>query len=280
MKKPIVGIDDLKDYFDRISKVSRFHLFLFFMFQGFYYFYWKYVMQLEKFSNEFTARFMWVYLFSLFPLAYGEMLGHFEFSKVTPELKLPQIIGYAKDLFYSWGLAAIVWTSFLYLCVSQGYFEFEWKVLSWKFVLEGTFYYFFESILFYTYHRSLHHPLFYRKVHYVHHTRTKLTYIDGDHLHPIETAINSTAMLIPPLLFHFCFGQAISLCAWSTFLVVRQFITTDCHVGRRVAPNLLDFIPFYMKKRTNHLYHHKHNGNKNFGYQVFWEKLFGTYHDY
>lgn len=68
-----------------------------------------------------------------------------------------------------------------------------------------------EDFGFYWTHRLLHHPLFYKKIHKVHHEFNNTTILATTYNHPVESVITS----LPTALGMFILGKR---CHYSTYI--------------------------------------------------------------
>lgn len=227
------------------------------------------------FKWNWRISFMGLYLSTIVPLLMGEICGHCLFTctidNKSKKEKYKKYLGHLK----SWVIAGIYWL--VYMWLHQDKYTMSFNPLNFVF----TFFYsmLVESLVFYLGHRLQHTDVIYNNSHFVHHSISSITHLDGDNLHNIDIIMNATSMLLPVMTSHYLHNHKLSLYGWYSFLFIRQFITADCHSSLpSTQKNLLNLIPFYMT-RNHHRFHHHGNRNKNFGYYKIWEVLFGTYVD-
>jgi len=115
----------------------------------------------------------------------------------------------------------------------------------------------------------LHWPIFYQRVHKLHHTFSTPFGLAAAYAHPVEVVVLGIATFMGPLIVrpHF-----FTFYCWILF---RQLEAVGTHCGYEI-PNPLDMLPFYGGV-VPHDYHHKsfiYNYGSRFTYL---DKLFGTY---
>jgi sterol desaturase/sphingolipid hydroxylase (fatty acid hydroxylase superfamily) len=115
------------------------------------------------------------------------------------------------------------------------------------------------NIAFYTIHRILHQPIFYKLIHHVHHEYIEPVGPSALYAHPIEFIFsNNLAFLIPFCIFGTRYYIALGMIFFGSFM------TVSAHVNHK--------IKFF---GDNHLYHHK-KFNYNFGFGSYLDKLLNT----
>ena len=132
-------------------------------------------------------------------------------------------------------------------------------------VIEDTWHYFF--------HRLLHHRRVYKYIHKVHHHFQVPFGLVAEYAHPLETLILGGGFFFGILFFA---NHVFFLWAWMFF---RLLETIDVHSGYDFPFNPLHLIPGYAGARWHDFHHMNFNGNYSSTF-VWWDKLFGTDHQY
>lgn len=125
--------------------------------------------------------------------------------------------------------------------------------------------------LFYASHRVLHHRSLYSWVHKQHHEFKTTVVIAFEYSHPIETALNTLTVVVPPLVV----GAHPVMTAVSIGL--RMWESVDCHCGYELPWYVSPWVLLRTPRR--HDYHHARNLGS-FGIFPIWDKLLGTAEPY
>lgn len=129
---------------------------------------------------------------------------------------------------------------------------------------------FFNSMHFYWIHRMLHWPPLYRSVHHVHHRSINIGPWSGISMHPVETAIFMSSVLIhfvipthPAIvLFHLAsrvIGPTLSHCGFETILLKDSKVMSAGHFHHQL----------------HHRYYECNYGTP----EMPWDEWFGSFHD-
>ena len=146
---------------------------------------------------------------------------------------------------------------------------------SWQYYIATTaFVIFFHDTYFYWVHRLMHHPLFYERVHKVHHLSKDPTPWASFAFHPFEALleIGFVPILIFSIPLHY--SSLIVLSLWQIVFNVMG------HLGYEMFPRKALQHPLlkWLNTSTNHNMHHKYV-RFNYGlYFSFWDTLMGTTH--
>ena len=132
---------------------------------------------------------------------------------------------------------------------------------------------FTNSLIFYGYHRILHSGFLW-ELHKTHHSATELLIITNFRHHPLEYGIRTLVYTIPASLLGVSPEVLITYSIFSGFIVLMQHSDMDWN---------LPFVERYLIiGAQGHRVHHSTaelHQNKNLGYLVLWDWLFGTlYH--
>ena len=122
----------------------------------------------------------------------------------------------------------------------------------------------------YLIHRSLHRVSFLWAFHAVHHSSERLDWLATSRVHPVDLAINITAVTLPTIAL----GK-VELAPWLvTFFFVYPFVT---HANARIR---LGAVGTVLVTPAFHHWHHAADGeahDRNFGmFLSVWDRLFGT----
>jgi sterol desaturase/sphingolipid hydroxylase (fatty acid hydroxylase superfamily) len=132
----------------------------------------------------------------------------------------------------------------------------------------------FHDTYFYWVHRLMHHPLFYERVHKVHHLSKDPTPWAAFAFHPFEALleIGFVPIIIFTLPLHF--SSLLILSVWQILFNVMGHLGYETFP--RNTPN--NFLLKWLNTSTNHNMHHKYV-RCNYGlYFSFWDKLMNTNH--
>tara|TARA_R110002124_G_scaffold255060_1_gene420661 strand:+ start:196 stop:981 length:786 start_codon:yes stop_codon:yes gene_type:complete len=127
---------------------------------------------------------------------------------------------------------------------------------------------------FYWLHRLMHHPLFFKRVHLVHHYSTNPTPFSAYSFHPLEAILESA---IIPLI---AFTLPVHKTTLIFFLLFQFAYNVYGHLGYELYPK--KFHQWKISKWINtsvaHNMHHRYS-NYNYGlYFLFWDRIMGTLH--
>ncbi len=142
------------------------------------------------------------------------------------------------------------------------------------YIVTTVFLIFFHDSYFYWVHRLMHHPLFYDRVHKVHHLSKDPTPWAAFAFHPFEALleIGFVPILIFTVPLHFT--SLLILSIWQIVFNVMG------HLGYEIFPRSTpgNFFLKWFNTSTNHNMHHKYV-RCNYGlYFSFWDKLMNTNH--
>ncbi len=127
-----------------------------------------------------------------------------------------------------------------------------------------------EDACFYTTHRLLHTPFFYKYVHSWHHQYVSVVGPASEHAHPVEYSLgNLLPVVVGPLLFQ------VHLFTWFAFLIVRVVVSIDEHSGFSLPWSPVRLLP-WGASAEGHAWHHSHTDGM-FASQFAWlDALLGT----
>ncbi len=125
----------------------------------------------------------------------------------------------------------------------------------------------------YWYHRALHEVPFLWRWHAVHHSVTRLYWLNGLRVHPIEIFMQTLIYVIPLALLQ----PPAEIVLMSVFMSLSIGIFQHANIGVK-----LGFWEYIFSIGDNHRYHHyntKGIGDSNYGGEfITWDIIFGTFH--
>ncbi len=127
-----------------------------------------------------------------------------------------------------------------------------------------------EDFCHYWFHRWLHTPFGYNKIHHIHHQFTAPSSLAATYSHPVEVIIQGLGTFMGPLLFR---PHLLVLVLWTN---ARQFSAIDSHSGYDFPFSLNNLFPSIFGGADFHDFHHRtYNGaySSNF---IWWDVLLNT----
>ncbi|KAN0034010.1 hypothetical protein ACTFIV_000490 [Dictyostelium citrinum] len=126
-----------------------------------------------------------------------------------------------------------------------------------------------EDFYFYWAHRALHHGIWYKYIHKVHHDFASPFGITAEYAHPLETIILGAGTVIGPFIFS---RDLFTLWVW---LGVRLYQTVECHSGYDFPWSFTNLIPFWGGAPFHDYHHEVFIGNYASTF-TYLDKIFGT----
>jgi len=138
-------------------------------------------------------------------------------------------------------------------------------------VLEGAFYWFAGTFVFYWWHRLRHANGFWRVFHQVHHSPSRIEVLTSFYKHPVEIAADS---ILAGVLIYCVFGGSATAGAWTSFFgAVGEYLY---HANIRTPR----WLGWFIQRPEHHSIHHQLDVHRyNFGDLTWWDRLFGTFKD-
>lgn len=134
------------------------------------------------------------------------------------------------------------------------------------FVLEDAWHYWF--------HRALHTPMLYKKVHKLHHQYSAPFGLAAEYASPIEVAILAFGSVGVPVVFAAVTGNLHVLTMY-TWIVLRLFQAIDAHSGYEFPWSLHHILPFWAGADHHDVHHEKFLGNYASSFR-WWDACLGT----
>ncbi|MCG2791954.1 MAG: sterol desaturase family protein [Weeksellaceae bacterium] len=191
--------------------------------------------------------------------------------------KFPMQKDYIREIKHSF-LTILIFAGYAFLIFSD---DFRSKTQIYDNFQEHSILYFFASIIlailihdtyFYFMHRIMHHRLFFKHIHLIHHKSTNPNPFSSYSFHPSEAIIEGAVILV------IVFTIPIHKIAIGLFLLFMILFNIYGHLGYELIPKKISnsALGKWINTATYHNVHHK-NSKKNFGlYFTFWDRIFNT----
>jgi len=136
-------------------------------------------------------------------------------------------------------------------------------------ILEGAFYWFVGTFIFYWWHRIRHANGFWLIFHQIHHSPSRIELLTSFYKHPIEIAVDS---MLTGFFIYCVFGGTAEAGAWtSLFGAAGEYFY---HSNIRTPK----WLGWFIQRPEHHSVHHEIGVHKyNFGDITWWDRLFGTF---
>jgi len=138
-------------------------------------------------------------------------------------------------------------------------------------ILQIAFCFLVTDFTFYWFHRALHLPMFYKRIHKQHHKFATTVGVASEYSHPLEDVTNS----ISTLAGTFILGEHMHMAVFWLYLTIRLSETIDAHSGYNFPFSPWRFIPLLHGGSDRHDFHHSHNIG-NYGMFSYLDRMFGT----
>ena len=144
------------------------------------------------------------------------------------------------------------------LWLVSGSFPLELPTNLWLAAAQVVFIFLVDDICFYWYHRTLHHPKLYQRIHKIHHKAYAPVPIEYIYAHPLEWMLGTIGPVIGVSALIAIFGELNAWTFW-TWGALRTLHELDIHSGVRGLVGQL--VPFY----GDMLHHDLHHARPNLG---------------
>ena len=236
---------------------------------------------MEIIGDSITALFLLILLRYLiialiaFLIFYVIWKNQTQFRKI--QLKFPENKDYFRELGYSI-ITVIIFTAIGWLILMspvKDYTRVYWNVD------DHSLGYFFLSIVlillvhdmyFYWTHRAMHHPLFFKVFHKVHHLSTNPSPWAAFAFHPLEAVVEASIIVLVAFLF------PVHPLAIALFLLIMMIYNVYGHLGFELYPRGFSksMIGKWINTSVNHNQHHQFfKGNYGL-YFLWWDRWMGT----
>lgn len=129
-----------------------------------------------------------------------------------------------------------------------------------------------EDFFNYWFHRTVHLPIFYKRIHKKHHEYYNTLSLVCIYAHPIEFVFGN---VFPALSSIWILKSNMHAVTESTWLMLRLFYTHDVHSGYDFPFSLFRAFPFHTTSVYHNYHHLKNNGNYGSLTRT-WDAIFGT----
>jgi sterol desaturase/sphingolipid hydroxylase (fatty acid hydroxylase superfamily) len=136
-------------------------------------------------------------------------------------------------------------------------------------VMEGAFYWFVGTFIFYWWHRIRHANGFWLAFHQVHHSPSRIELLTSFYKHPLEIAADS---IITGFFIYCLFGGTAEAGAWTSFFGAagEYFYHSNIRTPQ--------WVGYFIQRPEHHSIHHQFDVHTyNFGDITWWDRLFGTF---
>jgi sterol desaturase/sphingolipid hydroxylase (fatty acid hydroxylase superfamily) len=163
------------------------------------------------------------------------------------------------------GVAGITWNKFF-----RGNALFE--IGNWKYpVLEGFFYWFIGTFIFYWWHRLRHANGWWLLFHQIHHSPSRIEVLTSFYKHPIEIAADS--ILIGFIIYSLFGGSAVAGAWYALYAATGEYFY---HANIKTP----HWVGYFLQRPEHHSIHHQLGVHKyNFSDITWWDRMFGTFKD-
>lgn len=127
-----------------------------------------------------------------------------------------------------------------------------------------------DDFLYYWFHRGMHTPRLYKRVHGWHHRIVTPWAVTGNYMHPLEYGLTGAVALVGPMLVG---AHVVTLWIWFT---CRQWEAAEGHCGYDLPWTPTHFFPFNDGAVHHDVHHERVRGNYA-GFFPLWDRVFGTY---
>ena len=134
------------------------------------------------------------------------------------------------------------------------------------FVLEDTWHYWF--------HRALHTPTLYKKIHKLHHQYSAPFGLAAEYASPIEVMILAFGAVGIPIIFT-AITKDLHILTMYIWIVLRLFQAIDAHSGYEFPWSLHHVLPFWAGADHHDIHHEKFLGNYSSSFR-WWDAALGT----
>jgi methylsterol monooxygenase len=144
----------------------------------------------------------------------------------------------------------------------------------WKMIYQIAIFFVLEDTWHYWFHRALHTPTLYKKIHKLHHQYSAPFGVAAEYASPIETMILAFGAVGIPIVFC-AFTKDLHILTMYLWIVGRLFQAIDAHSGYEFPWSLHHFLPFWAGADHHDVHHEKFIGNYSSSFR-WWDKLCDT----
>ncbi len=231
--------------------------------------------QLFFFSfQKISSRYFLVALFA-FVIYYVIFKNHFFYQKI--QQRFPKTADYLREGGYSlltmliFSIIIVVLNSPPILAHTTRYKEITEHSWAYYFLVFPILF-FMHDLYFYVAHRIMHHKIFFKYIHLVHHQSVNPSPWAAYAFHPLEAVIEQGIVVL------FYFTLPIHITHLAIFFLFSIIYNVYGHLGYELYPRGFNktLIGKWINTSTNHNQHHQYfKGNYGL-YTLIWDRLFGT----
>lgn len=130
-----------------------------------------------------------------------------------------------------------------------------------------------EDFCFYWTHRILHHPIFYKKFHKVHHAEAEVTTFASADSHPFDVVFNNLSGAYASIIIFGSYAHVLSITLILSLII---FDGLDIHSGYSFPYSAFRLFESREGHNTFHYYHHFKNEGCYSKRISLWDNWFGT----
>ncbi|HZP40253.1 MAG TPA: sterol desaturase family protein [Candidatus Binatia bacterium] len=139
----------------------------------------------------------------------------------------------------------------------------------WTIALQLLFFVYLDDFLYYWFHRAMHAPWLYRRIHGRHHRIVTPWAVTDHYMHPLEYGLTGAVAVVGPLLVG---AHVVTVWLW---FVVRQWEPAEGHSGYDLPWTPTHWLPGNDGAMHRDVHHARVRGNYA-GYLTLWDGVFGT----
>jgi 4-alpha-methyl-delta7-sterol-4alpha-methyl oxidase len=140
----------------------------------------------------------------------------------------------------------------------------------WVVAGQLVFFVYLDDFLYYWFHRAMHAPRLFKRIHGWHHRIITPWAITGHYMHPVEYLLTATVALVGPIAVG---AHVATVWLWFAF---RQWEAAEGHSGYDFPWTPTHFLPGNDGAVHHDVHHGRVRGNYA-GFLPIWDRVFGTY---
>ena len=144
----------------------------------------------------------------------------------------------------------------------------------WKMVYQIGIFFVLEDTWHYWFHRALHTPTLYKKIHKLHHQYSAPFGLAAEYASPIETMILAFGAVGIPIVYT-AITSDLHILTMYLWIICRLFQAIDAHSGYEFPWSLHHFLPFWAGADHHDVHHEKFIGNYSSSFR-WWDALMNT----
>lgn len=182
-----------------------------------------------------------------------------------PGLFWPSVWAWLRNNLWMLAVVVLVWPLVRLSGVHAGPLPTWWLV-----ALQLLFFIYLDDAIYYAFHRTMHRPWWFKRVHGVHHRVHTPWAITGHNMHPFEYVATGLIATLGPVLVG---AHVFTVYLW---VVIRQWEAAEGHCGYDLPFSPTRFLPL-SDGALHHDFHHARVRGNFGGFLPIWDRMFGTY---